>query len=152
MFIFFLLPLKLLSSWKACPIHLELMKNFGPLYSTFLEPSHWIKASSNSRVCGSPMNEKMQHLSRVRNTGIFNYSVPGRLWCLGVAICRPSSSSSTGPMVSFKQGDCDCLAKTRYNASHQDFYVYSLFCVLQEQWAGYWFIQKFRAQISEQWF
>lgn len=44
-------------------------------------------------------------------TGILNYCVPDRLWCLEVA--------STGPMISCKQGDCDCLAKSRYN-NNQD--------------------------------
>lgn len=79
-------------------------------------------ASSNSSVCASPMNGKMGRntvfLRGERHwyfTGILNYCVPGRLWCSEVAICNLSSWSSTGPMISFKQGDCDCLAKPKYN-------------------------------------
>lgn len=85
-------------------------------------------------------------------TGILNYSVPGSLWCSEEAVCNPSSWSSTGPMISFKQGGCDCLAKPRYNTFHPDFCVYPLFCTLQKQWAGHWSIQKCPAQTSEQWF
>lgn len=102
-FIFFFVHLKILSSWKSCPIWLELMKNFGPFYSSFLEPSCWTMASSNSSVCGSPMKEKLQHLSQVRNHGISNYSVQDRLWFLEAALCKPSSWSSRGPISSFKQ-------------------------------------------------
>lgn len=111
-------------------------------------------ASSNSSVRGFPMNEKMQHLSQGRNTGTSNYSAPGRLWCLEVAVCKPSSWSSSGPMISFKPGDCDCLAKARCNAmvGHHGFCVYSLFQTLQGQGEGGWFIQKFTAQMSEQLF
>lgn len=59
--------------------------------------------SSNSSVCGSPMKEKLQHLSQVRNHGISNYSVQDRLWFLEAALCKPSSWSSRGPISSFKQ-------------------------------------------------
>lgn len=129
---------------------LDFMRNFGPFYSSLLEPSHWTMASSFSSVRGFPINKTLLHLSQGKNTGISYSSVPGRLWCLEVTICKSSTCSSTRPMISFTLGDCECLAKTRYNSSRRDLCVDSLFWTLQ--WAGHWFIQRFAAQISEQWF